>query len=299
MAPAPRIPVPATLVTGSAMTSPVPSSSTAAPLAMVVPPAVVPRAPLDWTRITPVVTVVPPLYVLVPERVRVPVPVLARATVPEPLASVPANTVEALPARPPDRVTAPAALLVIVLPATPAIEPSVSEKPARSNVAPLLTLRAELAPDPVGDAQPERARGDRGRPGVRVGDREQQRPRPRLRQAAGTGDGAGRLGRVARAVDREGEAPGGDGPGQGQRAGVGRDLARGAQGDGTRPGVGVGEVVQRAGARGRAAAREAGDRLRDDEAAAVDVDLGARRHGRAATGRAEARVRLDPARCRR
>ena len=39
---------------------------------------------------------------------------------------------------------------------------------------------------PVGDAQLERARGDRGRPGVRVGDREQQRPRPRLRDAAGT-----------------------------------------------------------------------------------------------------------------
>ncbi len=149
MAPVPPTPVPARLVTGSAITSPVPSSSTAAPLATVVPPAVVPRAPLDWTRITPVVTVVPPLYVLVPDRVRVPVPVLARATVPEPLASVPANTVEALPARPPDRVTAPAALLVMVLPATPAIEPSVSEKPARSNVAPLARLRAELAPTPL------------------------------------------------------------------------------------------------------------------------------------------------------
>ena len=154
MAPAPPIPVPATLVTGSAMTRPVPSSSTAAPLAMVVPPVVVPRAPLDWTRITPVVTVVPPLYVLVPERVRVPVPVLARATVPEPSASVPANTVEALPARPPDRVTGVAALLVTVLPATPAIEPSVSEKPARSNVAPLLNARAELRPTPL--AMPSR-----------------------------------------------------------------------------------------------------------------------------------------------
>ncbi len=37
----------------------------------------------------------------------------------------------------------------MVLPATPAIEPTVSEKPLRSNVAPLLTLRAELEPTPL------------------------------------------------------------------------------------------------------------------------------------------------------
>ncbi len=95
---------------------------------------------------TPPVRVVPPVYVLVPEIVRVPVPVLVSATVPDPLASTPAKVVEALPARPPDRVTAPAAPLVMVDPATPAIEPTVSEKPLRSNVAPEATLSAELAP---------------------------------------------------------------------------------------------------------------------------------------------------------
>ncbi len=84
-----------------------------------------------------------------------PVPVLVRATVPEPLASVPAKVVEALPARPPDRVTAPATLLVIRLPATPAIEPTVSEKPPRSNVAPDATDSAELRPTPL--AMPRRS----------------------------------------------------------------------------------------------------------------------------------------------
>ncbi len=82
-------------------------------------------------------------------------PVLVRATVPDPLASVPAKVVEALPARPPDRVTAPATLLVIRLPATPAIEPTVSEKPPRSNVAPDATDSAELRPTPL--AMPRRS----------------------------------------------------------------------------------------------------------------------------------------------
>ena len=62
MAPAPPTPVPMRLVTGSAMTRPVPSSSIAAPEATDVPDAaVVPSAVFDWTRMTPVVTVVAPL----------------------------------------------------------------------------------------------------------------------------------------------------------------------------------------------------------------------------------------------
>ena len=68
---------------------------------------------------------------------------------------MPAKVVEALPARPPDRVTAPATLLVIRLPATPAIEPTVSENPPRSNVAPDATDSAELAPTPL--AMPRRS----------------------------------------------------------------------------------------------------------------------------------------------
>ena len=46
---------------GSAMRSPVPSISMAAPDVTEVAPAVVPRAALDWTRITPTLTVVTPV----------------------------------------------------------------------------------------------------------------------------------------------------------------------------------------------------------------------------------------------
>ncbi len=60
-APVPPTPVPMRLVMGSATTRPLPSISIAAPLATVVPPAVVPSAALHWTRITPVVRVVPPV----------------------------------------------------------------------------------------------------------------------------------------------------------------------------------------------------------------------------------------------
>ena len=60
-APVPPTPVPARLVTGSAIASPAPSISIAAPEATVVPPAVVPRAVAAWTRTIPAPTVVAPV----------------------------------------------------------------------------------------------------------------------------------------------------------------------------------------------------------------------------------------------
>ena len=60
-APAAAMPVPMRLVMGSAIRSPEPSISIAAPDATVVPPAVVPRAAFDWTRSTPALTVVAPV----------------------------------------------------------------------------------------------------------------------------------------------------------------------------------------------------------------------------------------------
>ena len=142
-APAAATPVPMRLVMGSATRSPEPSISRAAPDATVVPPAVVPRAALDCTRITPAVMVVAPVYVLAPDRVRVPVPVLVRASAPLPSAATPEKVVLVL-LPPAVRVTAPAAPLV-TLPA-PASEPIVSLKPNRSNVAPPTTVSALLAP---------------------------------------------------------------------------------------------------------------------------------------------------------
>src|SRR5207247_1758658 len=82
-APPPAMPVPFS-VTGSATTSPLPSSCSAAPPATVVAPAVAPRAVLFCTSSTPALTVVAPLYVLAPDNVSVPVPVLVSATVPLP-----------------------------------------------------------------------------------------------------------------------------------------------------------------------------------------------------------------------
>ncbi len=60
-APVPLTPVPMRLVTGSAITSPAPSISIAAPEATVVPVAVVPRAVAAWTRTIPPLTVVAPV----------------------------------------------------------------------------------------------------------------------------------------------------------------------------------------------------------------------------------------------
>ena len=60
-APVPPTPVPMRLVTGSAIASPAPSISIAAPEATVVPVAVVPRAVAAWTRTIPAPTVVAPV----------------------------------------------------------------------------------------------------------------------------------------------------------------------------------------------------------------------------------------------
>ena len=60
-APVPPTPVPTRLVTGSAIASPAPSISIAAPEATVVPVAVVPRAVAAWTRTIPALTVVAPV----------------------------------------------------------------------------------------------------------------------------------------------------------------------------------------------------------------------------------------------
>ncbi len=84
IAPVPPTPVPLRLVIASARARarPLPSISIAAPEVTVVPPAVEPRALSCCTRMTPALMVVIPVYVLAPDRTRVPVPVLASAPVP-------------------------------------------------------------------------------------------------------------------------------------------------------------------------------------------------------------------------
>ena len=212
--------------------------------------AVVPRAPFDWTRITPVVTVVPPLYVFAPDSVSVPVPVFVRATVPEPLASVPGERRRGV-----------------------AREAARQGHGARGAAGDRGAGHARDRADRVGEAvevergaattrsgpssRPPRwrcpgaacPRSPRWRPVYVLATESSSVPAPAFVRPPTTGDGVGRLRGVARAIDGEGEAAVVDGPAQGQRAGVGGDLARRGQGDRARPGVGVGEVVQRAGAR--------------------------------------------------
>ena len=73
------------------------------------------------------------------------VPALVSETVPLPSAMTPAKVVLVLLA-PEVRVTAPATLLVTLLPAAPASEPIASLKPLRSNIALAATVRALLEP---------------------------------------------------------------------------------------------------------------------------------------------------------
>jgi len=83
----------------------------------------VPRPLSAAMTIVPALIVVAPVYVLTPDRVRVPVPDLVSETVPEPEARTPEYVV--VPLLPPAlRVTAPAALEVT--PPAPASEPIVS-----------------------------------------------------------------------------------------------------------------------------------------------------------------------------
>ena len=87
-----------------------------------------------------------PEYVLVPARVAMPVPALVRATVALPSLSVPVKLVVVL-LPPVVSVIEPAAVLVTV--PAPASDPIVSEKPARSTVAPDATVTALLGPMPL------------------------------------------------------------------------------------------------------------------------------------------------------
>ena len=91
------------------------------------------------TSSTPALTVVVPPYVLAPDNVSVPVPVLVSATVPLPFCMTPENVVELL-LPPAVSTTAPAAPLVTV--PAPAREPIASLNPRRSKIAPPDTVTA-------------------------------------------------------------------------------------------------------------------------------------------------------------
>ena len=121
-------------------------------------PVVVARVP-----VVPVVTVPPlmvkaPPKVFRPERVCVPVPILVKATVPDPLWMMPAKLVLSACFRPWSRVMLPAVELVTVPPEpeTSDNEPMVSLKACKSRVALEATVTAEFTPNApeVGDAPP-------------------------------------------------------------------------------------------------------------------------------------------------
>ena len=87
-------------------------------------------------------SVVAPLYVLIPDNVKIPVPVLANAPVSEPSETTPAKVVLGVP--PAVRVPEPSVIAALVsLVVDVAIDATVSLNPARLNVALLLTTTAD------------------------------------------------------------------------------------------------------------------------------------------------------------
>jgi hypothetical protein len=69
-------------VSASAPTAIVPCSSSRAPLVTLVPAAVVPSAVAFWILTTPALIVVAPVYVLAPDRISVPAPLLVNVPAP-------------------------------------------------------------------------------------------------------------------------------------------------------------------------------------------------------------------------
>ena len=190
---------------GSGTSRPEPSISSAAPLATVVPPAVVPRALLDWTRSTPTLTAVTPVYVLGPDRTSVPDPSFVTPPV--------------VPMAPP----------IVVLPAPPTVS---------RNAAPLTspdTVSAAPASLLIRDGRGQR---DVARPRIRIGEIAH---RAAGRDSGSTQARDGLCNDETRTVDLDGR-PGGDGGAAGGRA-QGRvrlnaqDAASGDRGQ-TRVGVG-------------------------------------------------------------
>src|SRR6266480_65726 len=84
--PAELMPLPIKVI-GSAIDNAVPSTCTAAPLLTLVPLPVPPNALLFCTSTMPALTVVAPVYVLVPDKVNVPLPVLVSPPAPFPITS--------------------------------------------------------------------------------------------------------------------------------------------------------------------------------------------------------------------
>ena len=116
-------------VNGSAVVNPF--KSIIAPDAIVVA-AVVPKASLLPNLNVPVLTVVVPLYVLVPDSVKVPVPALVTAMeVAVPFSIIPEKIVEVL--SPPDVIVSDPLAELVTVPA-PAKDPTVSLKPFKSNM---------------------------------------------------------------------------------------------------------------------------------------------------------------------
>ena len=137
-----------------------PFKSTIAPEAIVVA-VVVPNASLLPNFNVPVVTVVVPLYVLVPDIVKVPVPALVTAMeVAVPFSIIPEKTVEVL--SPPEVIVSDPLAELVTVPA-PAKDPTVSLKPFKSNMpftvtalvfvilsaAPNFKVPAEIVVEPV------------------------------------------------------------------------------------------------------------------------------------------------------
>ena len=86
---------------------------------------------------------------LAPESVSEPVPVFVSAVTLAPSLTTPEKVVEVLSPPVVSVAGALTPLLVTKLPATPASEPMLLEKPPRSSVAPLATVTAELEPKAV------------------------------------------------------------------------------------------------------------------------------------------------------